>query len=585
MKKLAILIFSLFIVGVSYAEDCSQTSDFCYPLISNSPTQLLCSNNLYTTMAEGCRNVCTAGAVYSGTNCACDSGFYRTLGGVFDVTGDTCTACSVAQTAGRVCTCAGGTAAPVCKFPVTLNINGGTGTPGSTTHCTTGTSCQCPDGTACALPSSGITAPSGYVFDGWNSAADGSGTDYGTSYTFSSGNITIYARWKKTITFYEDVVMPATSQAVNCYHGGNLTFPSLPTAPTGFSIYDSLWYENNDGTGTSYTYPGSQTCDSISILTFYPRVKYVVTYDGNGRDGGASVPSTTECLRNQNCHLSNVPAMTRTGYTLDAANWNTNATGTGTDYAGNLTTFNNAAGNISLYAQWDVNSITISYDANGGTGTVSPTSCVYGGTCNLATTSAGISRAGYTLTKWCKTAAGDVPADCFTPGSSQPQLAVDGTNLTLYAKWNITFYTITYDLNGGNCPVGGCIPSSYTINTLTIPLPSPHKSGNVFAGWLDGSNIIWTIPLGSTGDKILVAQWTACGAGSWDNAGNCELCPIGYYCTGDFTKLACPRATTTTATGSTAKSNCKLVQGSKICDVNNVCYTFPNGTSIPWQGS
>ena len=85
MKKLAILIFSLFIVGVSYAEDCSQTSDGCWQLISNNPTQLLCSNLLVTTMTEGCRNVCAAGAVYSGTNCACDNGFYRTLGGGYSM--------------------------------------------------------------------------------------------------------------------------------------------------------------------------------------------------------------------------------------------------------------------------------------------------------------------------------------------------------------------------------------------------------------------------------------------------------------------------------------------------------------------
>ena len=73
-------------------------------------------------------------------------------------------------------------------FTVTFNLNGGSGTAPSAQPVKDGESITLPGG-------SGLTR-SGYIFGGWNTKNDGTGTDYsaGSSYTVT-GNITLYAKW------------------------------------------------------------------------------------------------------------------------------------------------------------------------------------------------------------------------------------------------------------------------------------------------------------------------------------------------------------------------------------------------------
>jgi len=74
---------------------------------------------------------------------------------------------------------------------VTLNINGGSGSASPITL---------DDGDSVALPEWNGYAKSGYIFDGWNTASDGSGDSYpaGAYYTPIAGvDITLYAKWIK----------------------------------------------------------------------------------------------------------------------------------------------------------------------------------------------------------------------------------------------------------------------------------------------------------------------------------------------------------------------------------------------------
>jgi uncharacterized repeat protein (TIGR02543 family) len=79
-------------------------------------------------------------------------------------------------------------------YTINFNINGGSGnTPdplkgasGSTTY----------------LPSGDELSKNGFTFGGWNTKADGTGTNYnaGPSYTIPSANITLYAKWNTNNT-------------------------------------------------------------------------------------------------------------------------------------------------------------------------------------------------------------------------------------------------------------------------------------------------------------------------------------------------------------------------------------------------
>ncbi len=82
-------------------------------------------------------------------------------------------------------------------------------------------------------------------------------------------------------------------------------------------------------------------------------------------------------------------------------------------------------------------------------------------------------------------------------------------NLTVYAKWEIEVYTITYVLNGGTNHKDN--PGTYTIED-TVSLKEATLDGAVFEGWYtDLSNTrskVTSIRKGETGDKTLYAKWT-----------------------------------------------------------------------------
>ena len=71
-------------------------------------------------------------------------------------------------------------------------------------------------------------------------------------------------------------------------------------------------------------------------------------------------------------------------------------------------------------------------------------------------------------------------------------------------------YTITYNLGGGTNASGN--PATYTIQSTTITLSAPTRTGYTFGGWYANSgltgNQVTTIGGGSTGNVELWAKWT-----------------------------------------------------------------------------
>jgi len=153
------------------------------------------------------------------------------------------------------------------------------------------------------------------------------------------------------------------------------------------------WNTAADGSGTTYA-PGN-TFNVTSNTVLYAKwvAGYTVTYnangginppvDANGYGSGATVT------------VLGPGSISRTGYTF--TNWNTVANGSGTSYhAGN--TFS-ISSNTTLYAQWNINQYTLTYNAGGG-GTVSgttPQTVNYGGSGSTVTA---VPNAGYRFVNW-----------------------------------------------------------------------------------------------------------------------------------------------------------------------------------------
>ena len=103
-----------------------------------------------------------------------------------------------------------------------------------------------------------------------------------------------------------------------------------------------------------------------------------------------------------------------------------------------------------------------------------------------------------------------------------------------------TTYSITYNLNGGTNASSN--PAKYTVETATITLAAPTKTGYTFGGWYTNSgltgNAVTQIAKGSTGNKTFWAKWTVksvtCAAGKYlpANSLSCGDCTAGYACPG-----------------------------------------------------
>ncbi len=85
-------------------------------------------------------------------------------------------------------------------------------------------------------------------------------------------------------------------------------------------------------------------------------------------------------------------------------------------------------------------------------------------------------------------------------------------DITLYAKWTPTDYTITYtNMTGATNHASN--PSTYTIESAAITLQDPKKTGYLFDGWYTDKELTTpvgtpAIAAGSTGNKVFYAKWT-----------------------------------------------------------------------------
>ena len=236
-------------------------------------------------------------------------------------------------------------------------------------------------------------------------------------------------------------------------------------------------------------------------------IAYTVTYDGNTNTGGTPPVDPSMYVPGATVTVLAPGSLSKTGYTF--ANWNTAANGSGTSYNPGAT-FAMPAGNVTLFAQWTINTYAVTYDSNGGTGTqVDPNSPYNHGSMVTVLGTGSIARTGYTFAHW-NTAANDSgtsynPGDMFTITSTT----------TLYAQWTINQYTLSYDGNGST---GGTVPApqtaDYNTSVTVAGAGSLVRTGYTFNGWntlangtgtayAAGSN--YTIP---ASNSTLYAQWT-----------------------------------------------------------------------------
>ncbi len=163
-----------------------------------------------------------------------------------------------------------------------------------------------------------------------------------------------------------------------------------------------------------------------------------------------------------------------------------------------------STGDRKYTAHWKELQSTITYTATKG-GTVSNPSETVGLATGTLKGSAASAQDGYTFAGWYEGATLVSTAETFVPAAKDAK--------TYTAKFTVTEYTLTYDLQGGSTTGTVGNPNRYTVESKDIVLNNPTRTDHIFLGWsgtdLDGVTLTVTVPTGSTGNRSYVAHWKA----------------------------------------------------------------------------
>ena len=288
-----------------------------------------------------------------------------------------------------------------------------------------------------------------YDFTGWNTAPDGSGTEYGEgAFLTPTENMTLYAQWKKTSESFTITTNP---------NGGTGTAPATITALRDATViapantYTKDGYEftnwNTLANGGGAVIPAGSTLTVNGNMVLYaqwdkaPTVeKFNITFNENGGTGSVNAITADE-----NTAIK-LPAngFTRAGY--EFLGWGKSETDNGS-YLQPGESFT-PDGDTALYAQWKLTTpvavkYTVNFNGNeSNSGTVDSIEGTQSDGIKLPENA--FAKKGYTFTGW--NTDKDGKGTSYKVGSTfKPS-----ENTTLYAQWSKNSNGDDNTNNGGN---------------------------------------------------------------------------------------------------------------------------------------
>ena len=324
-------------------------------------------------------------------------------------------------------------------------------------------------GTATEIPNLTRT---GYVFNGWvvnGVGAAQTGLTLGAEdYT---GAVTLTAAWtaeRYAIIYELDGGVNAAGNPAQYTVDQTITLED-PTKP-GYTFKG--WYADKDFTTLTVGIPVGST----EAKTFYAKWEqnpYKITWNVNEGDELTGEGYTVEAFYGNPITAPSDP--TRRGYTFGG--WYTD----GSNFAEN-TKFTDGGAmpdyNVTFYAKWTAIEYTITYNLDGGTN-VSGNPAQYTVETGKITLVAP-TKTGYAFEGWYSDA---------ERTNRVTEIAADSTgDVTLYAKWTINQYTVTWETNGGNDLTGSNYTTTADYGTSIVRPDDPTKEADAqytytFGGW------------------------------------------------------------------------------------------------------
>lgn len=197
----------------------------------------------------------------------------------------------------------------------------------------------------------------------------------------------------------------------------------------------------------------SVSVNSADIVTKVTSLKNcIITLNSNG---GKAIDAVTV---KEGKGVDSLPATVRDGYTFDG--WFTAADG-----GDKVTAIDKVTNDVMLYAHWTANTYQVTFDAQGGN-EIAPMSVRAD---EVVTDLPTPERTDYAFDGWYTKADG---------GKKVTELSTV-KDVTLYAHWKLSHYTLTFDSQGGT----EVQPITENIETPFTSMPITTKTNYVFTGW------------------------------------------------------------------------------------------------------
>ncbi|MBP5207559.1 MAG: InlB B-repeat-containing protein, partial [Clostridia bacterium] len=310
----------------------------------------------------------------------------------------------------------------------------------------------CAPGDVIRLQENGYTRE-GYTFYGWSTTSERQVPPY----AFDKGTISpetdldLYAIWCPTyyITFDanggEGEMEPQAYYSTPLLPGDGWYVPYAGLVNNTYTrdgYKFKYWAKNPDGSGDTYTDGGVSPMDTvnpqnITLYAIWEQTRFTVTFDANCDDATGETAS----LQFDAGIWDVIPqcGYEREGYVFVKWAENPDGTGSTTYKPGLLRTFYQ---DKTLYAVWQ-KTWSVTFDGNGADNTM-PAQVVREGESTKLSEFALI-RDGYQTVTYCWNTAPDGSGTKYYNGA---YVTLNG-DLTLYAQWKQSRFTITYDSNGG----------------------------------------------------------------------------------------------------------------------------------------
>jgi uncharacterized repeat protein (TIGR02543 family) len=291
--------------------------------------------------------------------------------------------------------------------------------------------------------SSNTTKTATYSFAGWATTSTGT-----KAYNNSESVINLSSTNGATVNLYA------------IWNSASVTY--VPTR-TGYTF--GGWYTESSCTNSVAGTDGAYTpTANITLYAKWTAITYTVKYNGNGSTSGSTSNSTHTYDVAQNLTANgfvksytvtynhNYTGSTNTTKTAtyNFAGWSKSTDGVKAyDNSASVTNLSSTNGaTVNLYALWNSSSVTYV-----------PT------------------RTGYTFGGWYK------EADCTNSVAGTDGVYTPTSNITLYAKWTINSYKVTYDYSTNGGTTASKTEATVNYNSAIDLTPTATKSGWTFVGW------------------------------------------------------------------------------------------------------